>query len=289
MTLPFTTRNPSAVETEAIRLMLSSFRDGSGAERDPDGHTRPNWRQIERVFSELFTGEPPPESKSIFDLIAYSLDNPINAYGISVKSKQLSCKNFDDLESGSRVYMELANSPAKLFDVLNTDLGFTEANFRAYERPKEVGECVLRTINKWHYEGKKLFEDENPTKQLDLHSSIYLCVTYRKQKNKEARKYQIHSFPLQFEKVGRWAYSGRALRGYDANYPTQVIFDWYGLSGGQLKFYPRAVDALYSSPVFELETPKRLDIFDRVQSYWPQNFEKIRSGLHQEMIRRNLK
>ncbi|AGI71988.1 hypothetical protein OA238_c18830 [Octadecabacter arcticus 238] len=158
-------------------------------------------------------------------------------------------------------------------------MGFTEANFRNKEQPSAVGDCVLQTIHNWHVEGKKIYEEENSQIKLDLSSSTYLCVSYRQQCDQDVRQYQIHSFPLVFPKVDRWIYSGRALRGYVSKDPGKVIFDWYGLSGGQLKYYPRAVDALFSSQIFELETPKRLDTFDRVHDYWPDDSRMITEGL----------
>jgi hypothetical protein len=50
---------------------------------------------------------------------------------------------------------------------------------------------------------------------------------------------------------------GRRLRGQD-EYGT--LFEWYGESGGQLKYYPRVENALWKSEVFVLQPlPKKLE------------------------------
>ncbi|WP_293943389.1 hypothetical protein, partial [Sphingomonas sp.] len=220
--------------------MLSTYRDGSGTERDPDGFTRANWRQMERVVAELFTGEPPPESKSIFDVIAPSLETARLSYGLSIKSKQLSKRNFDGLSGGARTYMEIANSPAKMFDALERKHSLTIEDFRAGADPNVVGSCVLATVNEWHEEGKVLFERANKGHVLDLLHSIYLCLSYREWQDGRPRLFQFHAFPLVFPTDIEWEYRGKALKGYDPEAPNEVLFDWYAQSGGQLKYYPSA-------------------------------------------------
>jgi hypothetical protein len=268
--------------------MLSTFRDGSGTEREPDGSTRPNWRQIERVFAELFTGGPPPENKGIFDVAAPSLDDPRLFYGLSIKSKQLPKRQFDRLAVDARTYMEIANSPAKLFDALDRHHCMNVEHIRAGKDPDVVGNCVLRTIKDWHEEGKVLFEREHRGAQLDLDHSVYICLSYRQWAEGEPRQYQIHSFSLQFPEDIEWEYAGRALRGYDPRHPGEVIFDWYAQSGGQLKYYPRASDALFSSPPFALENLDHVDLYERARRSWGPEWLAVQRQLHPSLVRRNL-
>lgn len=286
--LPFVTDAPTPLEQTIIRHMFSTFRDGSGAERDQDGFTRANWRQIERVFAEFLTGAPPPETKSIFDVIAKDLCDPTKAYGLSIKSKQLPKRQFDGLNKGTRVYMEIANSPAKLFDALEAKLGFAEVNFRNHESPSDVGNCVLDTIKQWHLEGKAAFDSFDPGCQVDLENSVYLCVSYRQFDPNVSRKYQVHSFSLDFPKVKKWEYHGRALRGFDPMFENEVLFDWYGLSGGQLKYYPKATSAICRSEQFQLLDPEHKDILQKSIDYWPDSMSDWRVGLSEELVKRNL-
>lgn len=288
MTFPFATRAPNDAEVRAIQLMLSSYRDGSGTERDPNGTTRPNWRQMERVISELFTGKPPPESKSIFDVIAPSLEHARTYYGLSIKSKQLSKRKFDNLTSGARTYMEIANSPAKMFASLERKHGLTIEDFRAGASPEVVGNCVLETVREWHEDGKAIFERQNPGANLDLEHSIYLCLSYRAWENGAPRRYQLHSFSLEFPGHVEWRYQGKSLRGYDPDFPKEVLFDWYGESGGQLKYYPKATTAHHASSVFSLVDAQNIDLFEKAASYWPEEWNEVEAGLHPSLVRRNL-
>src|SRR5688572_25136577 len=114
MSLAFATREPTEREVTDLRHMLSSFRDGSGNEREEDGSTRAGWRQIERCIAEL-VGSKGTEDKSIFDVVGKDEHNPQLAYGFSVKSKQLDRRALVALTSVGRVYMEIANSPAKFW------------------------------------------------------------------------------------------------------------------------------------------------------------------------------
>ena len=289
MTFPFATRAPTSAEVEAIRLMLSTFRDGSGTERDGDGTTRPNWRQIERVFAELFTGEPAPENKGIFDVTVPSLDDPKLLYGLSIKSKQLPKRQFDRLSVDSRTYMEVANSPAKMFDALHANHGIGVQDFIDGRDPDVIGNCVLKTINEWHEEGKKQYERLHHARRIDLDHSVYICLSYRQWDDSAPRRFQIHSFSLQFPENIRWRYKGKALRGYDPKHPGEVIFDWYAQSGGQLKYYPRASDALFSSAPFVLEELQNIDLYERAHQYWEREWLAVQRELHPSLVRRNLK
>src|SRR5205823_12611324 len=114
MPVAFIDRSPTGSETEQHRLALSSFRDGSGWEREEGGTTVAGWRQLERVVAEVFGGAA-QENKGVFDVILPSDSSPNTDYGISVKSKELSRRTAiaDLLDGTGRLYLELANSPAK--------------------------------------------------------------------------------------------------------------------------------------------------------------------------------
>jgi hypothetical protein len=60
------------------------------------------------------------------------------------------------------------------------------------------------------------------------------------------------------------------LRGYDPTYPDEVLVDWYGLSGGQLKYYPRASEAKHYTEQFQLLLPKMVSISEKASVYWPK-------------------
>lgn len=56
-----------------------------------------------------------------------------------------------------------------------------------------------------------------------------------------------------------------------------TLFEWYGESGGQLKYYPLAQNALWTSERFQLE-PLRKDaeygLLEKVAMYFPELWAK---------------
>jgi hypothetical protein len=272
MSLMFATRNPTVSETKYIRALLSTFRDGSGNERESDGSTRAGWREIERCIAEAVLG-PASENKHIFDVIAPDdMKNNI-FYGFSIKSKQLSSKKFLSLSTTGRVYMEIANSPAKFWADINKSYGYTEREFSNMIYPDEIGNSVISTVKSWHNDGKSIFEKLNSGNLLDLDNSKYLCVSYSDEVFPKDRKYQIHAFALDYPDNISWRYkSNRCLSGYDSRYPDEAIFDWYGSSGGQLKYYPRGSSAIYKSEVFLMLNPPTISLTDKARQYFPDEF-----------------
>ena len=257
----FATRNATVDELELFRKMMSTFRDGSGVEREEDGSTRAGWRQIERCVSALVNGIG-GEDKGIFDVVAIDEIYKKTAYGFSVKSKQLSKNEFAKLASNGQTYMEIANSPAKFWAEIVTAHGCSEQDFRERKHAAKIGTTVIDTVEKWHREGAVDFELQNPGVKMDLTRSCYFCLSYSKASISDCRDYQIHIFRLEYPKKIKWKYKSSAcLTGYvtDRNQNEIALVDWYGLSGGQLKYYPLTSNAIYSSPVFKLYRPVALE------------------------------
>ena len=84
----------------------------------------------------------------------------------------------------------------------------------------------------------------------------------------------MHQFPISMPNPSeiRWYYpeqAGNSIRGDD---DAGKLFEWYGQSGGQLKYYPKVSDALWQSDVFRLEplppnTPHGL--ISKAETYYP--------------------
>ena len=267
----FATKSPSEKDENKLRLLLSTFRDGSGNEKEKDGSTRANWREIERCMTELLDGVG-SENKSIFDVIACDENHSGTAYGFSIKSKMLSKTRFEKLNSTSRVYMEIANSPAKFWNAIKLEHALTEVDFRNQQFAQEIGGTILQTVMKWHEEGKTRFESNNPGKILDLEKSCHICVSYS-DNIPDKRKYQLHSFDLMFPPKIIWKYkSSKCLTGYDSEYPNEALIDWFALSGGQLKYYPKGTAGRYKTKVFHLLKPKHLTLLDKAKINFPNEF-----------------
>ena len=65
--LPFVDRAPTDSEVERIRLVLSTFQDGTGMN---DGGRRPGWRDFERAVAVVLNADA-PESKFVFDVLLF--------------------------------------------------------------------------------------------------------------------------------------------------------------------------------------------------------------------------
>ncbi|ENJ1769919.1 hypothetical protein AB0539_004149 [Vibrio parahaemolyticus] len=258
MDVPFITRPASGNELTKLKYYMSTYTDGSGYEKNPDGTTRPGWRDFERIVAELLGGRA-PEGKGIFDIIVNADELGFIKYGVSVKSKGFSKNKFQGLMGSGRVYMELCNSPAKLWEPLK-ELGINEQDFTAQQYADQIGSSILSTIHSWYL--------HSGIEGIVLDNSIHMTVSYGPNEQGDMH-YQVHTFPLDFPEGIIWRYkSAKCLSGYDPEYPDEVLFDWYGLSGGQVKYYPRASKALYSSHQFALEQAQVLSIAEKAQNYW---------------------
>jgi hypothetical protein len=189
VSVAFASRNPTPQEVERLRLVLSTFRDGSGMIAAGD-ETFPGWRDFERAVAAVLGGSA-PEAKGVFDVIVPSTNLPATDYGLSIKSKKLGLQGgLANLSSAGRVYMELSNSPAKFLACLKA-ISFTEANFTAKKRPKEVGEVVLSIVTGWHDDSVRLHR-EVYGRALDLSNSRYLVLSYHHGSSKVPRcEYQM--------------------------------------------------------------------------------------------------
>jgi hypothetical protein len=84
--------------------------------------------------------------------------------------------------------------------------------------------------------------------------------------------YQLHWFALKLPDphLLKWYYPTEGHLSGDDNSGT--VFEWYGESGGQLKYYPLADTALWASDRFRLEPlPANLEhgILAKVVAYYP--------------------
>ena len=242
-----------------------------------DGATLPGWRDFERIVAELLNGQA-PESKAIFDVVAPCPDNPDTLIGVSVKSKKLSRKTaLEDLAEDGRVYLELANSPAKFWDAL-AQAGIGQEDWDMDDKAKIIGDTIVQTIERWHSEGAVQTGLENSGKAVDLARSAHIVVSYSEKDG--AARYQLHSFDLTFPKGIDWQFlrgkeRTRCIRGFDPAANHDPLIDWYPFSGGQLKFYPRAASARYSSVPFELlPPPDTISVIDKAQQYWPDLWDQ---------------
>ena len=265
MSIPFIDHHPTSGEFERFRLILSTYQDGSGQQAFQDGKTLPGWRDFERSVAIAFGGES-QESKFIFDVLLPDVKRKGVYFGVSCKMR----RTLNDTKRTGRVSFEISNSSGKFWDELKK-AGLHQQNYK--DKPIEVANVLLDQVNQWHTEAGL----EHGGK-VDVLQSFYLALSWNKQ-----NEYQLFKFALSFPPASslKWDFPpaanrsdekvGRRLRGQDT---TGTLIEWYGESGGQLKYYPLAENALWKSAVFRLEPlPKNWNekhgILAKAKDYFP--------------------
>lgn len=250
MPVAFAERHPTPGELERFRLILSTYQDGTGmlVNKQVPTRTLPGWRDFERAVALAFNGIA-GEDKAIFDV---KIPDPLRlgvSFGVSCKMKDA----LDQIERshrklGGRAYMELSNSNKKFWDALSAE-GIYQRNFKSC--PELVGSILLDLVRSWHS-----IEGLDSGGDVDLGHSCYLTLSYNK-----LGWYQLHQFSLELPDPRgltwefptaseRGAAVSNTLHGIDSN---GRVLEWYSGSGGQLKYYPEAKNALWQSDKFRLQ------------------------------------
>jgi hypothetical protein len=270
MSTPFVDRYPTKKEFELFRLILSTYQDGSGQQSLEDGNTLPGWRDFERSVALAFNGEA-QENKFIFDVLLPDQKRGGVYFGISCKMR----RTLNDTKRTGRVTLELSNSSGKFWERLEQS-GIHQQNYK--EKPLEVAQALLQQVSEWH-SSVGLEQDGS----VDLAKSFYLALSWN-----SMNEYQLFKFPLSLPepKSLSWDFPtvknnneklGRRLRGQDH---LGTLLEWYGESGGQLKYYPLVDTALWKSQIFNLETlpngwEKKHGILAKAKDYFPQIWKTL--------------
>lgn len=270
MSLALVDRDPTSDEFEAFRLVLSVYQDGSGGQQhhSTDELTLPGWRDFERAVAFVFGGKAPrgKEGKNVFDIWIPDPDRPSVNFGLSCKMR----REWDKLQKTHRVTMELSNSAKKFWQRLSHQ-GITTANYTSH--PSEVGDALITMVKEWH----QAESVTNPGGTVDLGKSSYLVLSWSR-----AGTYQLHRFRLELPDPStlRWYFpinpkTGKVAAHLNGDTPLGGrLFEWYGESGGQLKYYPLERDAVWMSSPFRLEPlpPSQVQygLYLRATTYFPQ-------------------
>ena len=231
-----------------------------------DGRTLPGWRDFERSFA-LALGGTASESKDIIDV---RLPDPTREriyYGISCKMR----RELARVDSQGRVTIELSNSARRFWDCLAL-VGIDQGNYK--EQPQSVGCALIELVSEWHEDA-----GVNRGGDVDLSKSSYLVLSWDK-----GGWYQLHQFTLSLPNPNdlQWTFPiytrrgqsivGNHLKGNDHD---GTLIEWYGESGGQLKYYPLVDDAIWKSDRFRLEplpSDREHGVLHKVQTYFPDQW-----------------
>jgi hypothetical protein len=251
-------RVPSQSELEKLRLLLSTYQNGTGQLATEEGSTLPGWRDFERAAALAFGGEA-QESKAIFDVLIPDPARPGLKYGLSCKMRG----ELNRIDKDGRVTIELSNSAGEFWDHLRTK-GINQTNYKS--KPMDVGVSLIEVIRRWH---EKV--DSRKGGNVDIAGSSYLVLSWNRK-----GWYQLHQFPLELPDPTtlKWYFPKASVRHLNGDDSEGSIFEWYGESGGQLKYYPLARNAVWSSARFRLESGKFESILDKVARYFSEQWEK---------------
>ncbi len=260
----FRDRPPSPEEFERLRLILSTFRDGSGQERPKGLGPQPGWRDFERAVAWALGGAT-QENKGVFDVL---VTPPCVAlpYGLSCKTSAVA--NL----APSKVLFELHNSNAKAWDELMAR-GVAQGPGDDLIDPYDTGLALIEQVGAWHDECRPL---------VDVSSSSYLVLIHDR---RTWGHWRLLWYPLTLDKPDpaslTWSREGRRIQGADPS-TGERLWEWYGWSGGQLKYYPRVSDATWDSGWFSLETPRPEDLTAKAATYfasqWPSSLPAAGGG-----------
>lgn len=252
--LPLRDRGLTADEMTALRLILSTYRDGSGQNVPKAiGQPMPGGRDFERALAVVTRGTT-TENKGIFDVVVPAEPLP---YGLSAKMSSL------QRAANKCSFMELSNSAAKFRAHL------LELQIHWSTEPTLSGPAIVDLVTSWH-----LAESEG----IDVPNSKYVILSH------DARwaTFQLASFPLTLKVANpkgdiEWLHEGAALNGYiDDDGRRHRLWQFYPNSGGQVKYYPLLSWADWVSETFSLETPPVGSLAARAREYfpdlWPQDF-----------------
>lgn len=258
-------RPPNRREVERLRLILSTYQDGTGMLQAENGMTLPGWRDFERAVALAFNGEA-QESKAIFDVLLPSEGRPSVRYGLSCKMR----RELNKIERMGRVSLELSNSAGQFWDYLKTK-SINQSNYRS--NSSEVGVSLIEVVERWH---QAVSVERGGV--VDLTRSSYLVLSWNR-----GGLYQLHQFPLTMPDPYSLSWSfptkkdGSAGRRLAGNDESGVLFEWYGESGGQLKYYPLTSSAIWVSETFRLEPLDDIEygILKKAAAYFSEKWANV--------------
>ncbi|MCP5101226.1 MAG: hypothetical protein GY943_37245, partial [Chloroflexi bacterium] len=236
--LPLVDRFPTENEIEQLRLILSAYQDGSGMlnrQRETEPETLPGWRDFERATALALNGLA-IESKWIYDVVLKARGRPL--YGIDCKMRSL----LNDVKRKGVVSIEISNAASDFWNSIKAQ-GLSEETYQT--EPAIAGKVIIDLVESWHED-----EDIRNGGTVDTNKSYYFVLQW----HRKSLTYQLFQYPARLPNPSslNWIVEGSALRAYDDDDKNRLV-EWYGFSGGQLKYYPKSANAMWSSSIFSLE------------------------------------
>ncbi len=253
-------------QVEQIRLLMSTYQDGTGQLLIKDGTTLPNWRDFERSVATTFKGYA-FENKGFLDVVIDGQEiNDSGKIGISCKMRN----TLTSFISNGSISLELSNALNKFWAELNRNKIENVRFVRVV--PEKAGKLIVDLYESWKFEAAKKIG-------VDIEKSFYLTCLY------DLRKgiYQLFALPFLLPDPATLDWIIRESKDSNENRGTLVgkkdgklIIEWYGISGGQLKYYPTKNDVIWQSKPFKLEPIPNIEsgygLIQKAKSYFPNKW-----------------
>ena len=268
---------PTAVQVEKLRLILSTYQDGTGMLIKGEKNL-PGWRDFERAVALAFGGKT-QESKHVFDVIVPA-QNGESSYGISCKmrgelSKSIDRTSRDGRALKGRVSMEMSNAAKYFWNTIKAQ-GIDEETFK--DSPVEAGIALINLVKSWH--------NAASLEGINLAKSYYLILEW----DGKGNEYQLFQYSLDLPNPEKLNWYFPVIKSKSGEEKTALhlsgddgfgtSFEWYSSSGGQLKYYPLMIDAVWYSDKFQLEPLPKLDdleygIISKARTYFPLKWSTV--------------
>ncbi len=250
----FLTGSPRPAELTLLRKFLGTYRDGTGGNREADGSTRADSRQIERCFAELLHGRT-TENKAFYDFVVeFNEGGGIAVRGASLKSKELAeLRDYPQQRSTMRAHLELSNANARDW-ALCAEHGLSEDDFRNHRKAEQFGSVILlrQQLERQQSEARYLQRRNVANIRFVTNECVYISIMYSPENNGE-RLWLVSSFSTNLPQPSSWVFNSRALVGLDTD--GERLYEWYALSGSQFKYYPKVSARLYGTELFDIPKP----------------------------------
>ena len=251
--LPFRDRPLNADELEALRLVLSTYRDSSGQNQTEHG-SMPGFRDFERGLASVVGGSA-AENKGVYDIIRRADSGA--SFGISCKMARFAPV------AQQAAFVELSNAAAKFRKHL------LDQQINWVTEPGLAGPAIISLVTSWHQADANLLG-------LDLQASKYAVLS----RSSNWQEFQLSTFPLDlygFNPIGdiEWESTKTRLDGFvEIEDRRHLLWQWYPNSGGQLKWWPPLAWADWATDRFTLEQPPVILPTQRAQEYFPNLWPK---------------
>ena len=230
---------------------------------DRGDFTLPGWRDSERTVAATFGGTT-LENKWIYDVLI-EREHGKDLIGISYRMRG----TLRAVQRKNHVTIELSNASGEFWDSIK-EKGFSQESYEEY--PDQIGAILIDIVEGWH---SSVGIENGGT--IDATHSFFLTLQW----DEKSGMYQWFQYPIDLPHPTQlhWTVKGRRLIGVDSN---GALFEWYGFSGGQLKYYPPVGWASWRSEPFSLEPlPEDLEsgLQNKAMSYFPEKWDRLSGQL----------